>query len=120
MSRSTLRWAVIILTLITALIHLALGIGGVLGQPDALSVLFILNGLGYLALLAAVFLSVPFFATRRALAHYLLMLFAAVTFVAFFALNFSRLGQQGPMAIIAKVDELLLIIAAYLHLRVSA
>lgn len=119
MSRSVLRWAVIILTVVTALIHLALGIGGLLGQPDVLSVLFIFNGLGYFALLAAVFLDMPFFATRRALAHYLLMLFAAVTIVAFFAINFSRLDQQGPAAIVTKGDELLLIVATFLHLRAS-
>jgi hypothetical protein len=118
MSESTSRWIVIVLTIVTAAIHLSLGVGGVIMHPDTLCVLFILNALGYLALLAALFLNVPFFKDHRLLAHYLLIAFATVTFIAFFIVNFDILPQIGIAAIIAKADELLLIAVTSMRLRV--
>ena len=118
MSESTSRWIVIVLTIVTAVIHLGLGIGGVVMHPDTLSILFILNGLGYFALLAALFLSVPFFKDHRLLAHYLLIAFATVTFIAFFIVQFDNLPHVGIAAIIAKADELLLIAVTSMRLRV--
>ncbi len=115
MNRTILQWAVIVLAAVTALIHLALGAAGVLDGLDALSILFILNGIGFFMLLAAVFLNVPFFAGRRALAHYLLIAFAAVTLVAYFVVN--GFVGMGIAAIISKVAEALLIVATFLHLR---
>lgn len=47
-SLNTKRYAIVALTVITALIHLGLGIG--LSDP-----LFLLNGVGYLALIIALY-----------------------------------------------------------------
>lgn len=116
MNRSTLRIAIIVLTLITAGVHLALGLAGVFGEPDMLSYAFVLNGLGYLSLLAALFMNIPFFRDNRPLAHWLLMGFAALTFILYFVFNGFTFG---PSAIIAKGAELLLIIATFLHLRAT-
>jgi hypothetical protein len=118
MDRSTLRIAIIVLTLITAGIHLFLGITGVMGGEGGLYYAFIANGIGYLVLLAALFMDVPFFRENRVLAHYLLIAFAAITLIGFFAMNASDLAHAfGPAAIIAKLAEVLLIIATFLHLR---
>lgn len=107
-------WAVIVLTLITGAIHLFLGIGS-LTDPGfmSLGILFIINAIGYAGLLAAVLGRIPFIPARAA--HWLLMGFAAVTILAYFGMN----GLQGlsPLALITKLDELLLIVAAFLHLR---
>jgi hypothetical protein len=119
MNRSTLRVSIIVLAAITALVHLALGIGALAGgEGGALDILFVLNGIGYFALLAALFLpNVPIFANNRPLAHYLTILFAALTFVLYFVFN--GFSDFGPAAIVAKLAELLLIISTVLHLNAS-
>jgi len=77
-----------------------------------------LNALGYLALLAALFVpNVPVFADNRALAHYLMIAYAALTFVLYFMLNgFSHLGAA---AIVAKLAELILMASTWMHLRAA-
>lgn len=119
MNRSTLRTLIIIFTIITALIHLALGIWGIVGgTPGFLDYLFVLNGIGYIALLAALFVpGVPIFAGNRALAHYLMIIYTGLTFVLYFVFN--GFSDIGPGAIVTKVDELLLIIVTVLHLNAS-
>src|SRR5947209_7747957 len=95
MNRSTLRIVVIVLTLITTGIHLYLAVSYLRhNQYQSLAYTFILNGIGYLALLAALFLDVPYFKDHRDVAHYLLMGFAAVTFIAFFVVNRNDLANQ--------------------------
>jgi hypothetical protein len=119
MNRSTLRIIIIVTTVVTALVHLALGLGGIFGgNPGGLDYLFVLNGLGYLALLAALFVpNIPVFADNRALAHYLMIAFAGVTFVLYFVFNgFSNLGGA---AIVAKLAELLLIASTWMHLNAA-
>jgi hypothetical protein len=115
MNRSTLRWIIAVLTIITALVHLFLGISGITGpHPGTLSYLFVLNGLGYLGLLAALLIrGFPFFSTRPALTHWLYILYTALTFVLYFVFNGFPMG---PAAIVAKLAELLLIIALFLHM----
>jgi hypothetical protein len=66
-----LRIGVIVLTVGTALIHLYLGLQGL---P-----LFILNGLGYLALLAALTLPIPRISEYRDLTRWVLAGYAALT-----------------------------------------
>jgi hypothetical protein len=69
-----LQIGIILLTVATALVHLALG----LPRPD---ILFILNGIGYLVLVGALYLPVPQLSAYHALIRYALMAFAAVTIV---------------------------------------
>src|SRR4051812_18377242 len=119
MNRSTLRIVIIVLTLITAGIHLWLGISGLMkGQSDNLTLPFIANGIGYIVLLLALFAPVPYFKDNRDVAHYLLIGFALITLIGFFVVNRSHIMESfGIAAIIAKLDEVLLIIATFMHLR---
>jgi hypothetical protein len=116
-NRSTLRIAIIVLTLITAAIHLGIGISNILkGSAGGLDYAFVANGIGYIALLAALFMDVPYFRDNRNLAHWLLIAFAGVTLVGYFVMN----GFQfGTVAIITKAVEVLLIIATFMHMRAS-
>jgi hypothetical protein len=115
MNRGTLRWIIIVTAVITALVHLALGLSGIVNWGiNPFGVLFVLNGLGYLALLAALFApNVPVFANNRALAHYLMIAFAGVTFVLYFVLN--GFADMGAAAIVSKMSELLLMVSTWMH-----
>ena len=66
-----LRIGVIVLTIGTALIHLYLGLQGF---P-----LFVLNGLGYLTLLAALILPIPRISDYRNLTRWILLGYTALT-----------------------------------------
>lgn len=109
----SIRWLIIILTLITAAIHLFLGITG-LGSPmGTLAVLFILNGLGYLVLLGALMMTTSPLGLSRSLIGYVLMGYAALTLILYFVMNGFHFGGA---AIVAKLDELLLIIALFIYI----
>lgn len=75
------HYAIIILTLITAFLHLAAAFDKQLfpGGPDPL---FILNGLGYLGLLGAYFLPISFLQQRHELVRKVLMGYAVITILA--------------------------------------
>jgi hypothetical protein len=113
MSRSNLRLAIIILTLLTAAIHVYLNFntGTFSFQP-----VFTLNALGYLALLALFFkwIDVPFLRGREKLLWYAFMGYTALTLVAYFAVN-GAAGFANPVGLIDKVVELFLLIALWLH-----
>lgn len=117
MNRSTLRTAIIILTLITAAIHLYLNIntGSFVFQP-----MFTANALGYLALLVALFWPPAFLAGmvrgRERLLHYVFIGYTAVTVIAYFAVNGAG-GFTNPIGLVTKVVEVLLIVALWQHLR---
>ena len=65
------RLGIIALTIGTALIHLYLGLQGL---P-----LFVLNGLGYLGLLAALTLPLPYLSDYRSLTRWVLVCYTALT-----------------------------------------
>lgn len=112
MNRSSLRVLIVVLGLITAMVHLVILNVSFLrdtGRPD---LLFTLNGLGYLGLVAAFLWKVPFFSTRRRLLHYVFMGFAAVTVLAWVAI-----GARTPLGYATKLDEILLIAALAMNLR---
>ena len=112
MTRSTLRAIILVTGLITALVHLVL-LNVVMGTIDPL---FTLNGLGYLGLLAALFLDLPVVSGQRTLVHWAFMAFAAVTILAWVVMGrpYTALGY------VTKLDELILIAALFLHLRAKA
>ena len=97
-----LQLGIIALGIATGLIHLF-----ALGIPSG-ETLFILNGLGYLALVAAVYLPLRFLAGYRTLARWLLMGYAALTLVLYFVMNWPDVWN--PLGIITKLIELALII----------
>jgi hypothetical protein len=98
-----LQVGIILLTLITAVIHLSLVFP---------SILFILNGLGYLALLGALFLPIPQLTGYRALVRWALVGYAALTIVLWILM-----GSRIPIAYVAKVDEVILIVLLWLDSR---
>ncbi len=112
MNRSSLRAVILVTGLITAVVHLIL-LNFVMGKIDPL---FTLNGLGYLALLAALFLNLPIVSKQQPLVHWAFMAFAAVTIVAWIVMGrpYTLLGY------LTKLDEIVLIAALYMHLRAKA
>jgi hypothetical protein len=118
MSKTLLQNAIIGLGTVTALVHLWLGVTN-FGNPDpnmsVLSYLFILNSFGYFTLLAWLFWEdFPIKLEDKAMSHFLLMIYAAITLVAYFILN-----GQGTLGYITKTVEVLLIAATFFHLRAS-
>lgn len=118
MSRSNLRIAVIVLTVITLAIHAYIGVGGLSagGGMQMLGILWVLNALGYLGLLISFLGYVPFF--KGKIVEWALIIFAGVTVLAWVFMSGVLSGRPvdvlGP---ITKVDEIVLMIAAYLHSR---
>lgn len=90
--------AVLIFALATALIHISLLF------PDTL---FILNGVGYLALLAAYLLPIPFFQDRHRLVRSVFVAYTIVTILAWIAI-----GANPPttLGLVTKIIEILLIV----------
>ncbi len=99
--------AIILLTIATALIHLFLAI---IFPP--MRVLFVLNGVGFLALLVAYFL--PQLSNYRNLIRWALIAFAAVTVVGYFVVNGIK---PDPLGWITKLIEVALIILLWLDGR---
>ena len=98
------RYAIIALTVITALIHFALSF-------NPFNPLFLLNGIGYLVLIVALYF-IPQLAGHRALIRWLLLAYTAVTFVLYFVFNWPAIW--GPAGLIDKAVELILIILLWL------
>jgi hypothetical protein len=92
--------AVIVLTVLTGVIHLAL-----------LNPLMILNGLGYLALLAALYF-LPQTAAQRPTIRYVLMGYTAVTIVGYFVLQGAG-AFSNYLGLVDKVIEVGLLVALW-------
>lgn len=107
------RTTITVLTLITALVHLVLLNYGIYQDKGSIDVLFTLNGLGYLALLWALFNPPAFLAGQSKLVHYAFMAYTLVTILAWVFLNgdFSDLVGVGT-----KLVEVLLIVALWSHM----
>ncbi len=101
-----LRVGVILLTVGTALIHLYLGLQGF---P-----LFVLNGLGYLGLLAALILPIPRISEYRNLVRWVLVGYTALTI-----LLWILLGARNSIGYADKVMELVLVALLALDARGS-
>jgi hypothetical protein len=102
---TALRVGIVLLTLATALIHLQLAF------PDPA---FILNGLGYLGLLAALYLPVARLARYRTIVRWVLIGFTALTI-----LLWILLGARTPIGYIDKAVEIALILLLLLEARRS-
>lgn len=81
MPLKTRRYAIIILVLFTALLHLAAAVDRQL-FPDGPDPLFILNGLGYLGLLGAYFLPIGFLQGMRQVTWWALFLYIIASILA--------------------------------------
>lgn len=100
------QYAIIALTLATAVIHLVLGF--MIGSSG---VLFILNGIGYIVLLVALYF-VPQLTAQRSLIRYVLILYTAVTFILYFVFNWPDIVS--PLGLADKGIELVLIILLWM------
>jgi len=94
---------IIALTVVTAAIHLSRAIA----DPE-IRTLFILNGLGYLALLSAMYLSIPWFVGWRKLARWLLIGYAALTII-LWGVWVAMSGEATALGIVDKLIEVALI-----------
>ena len=100
---NALRAGIVLLTLATALIHLQLAF------PDPA---FILNGLGYLALLAALYLPIPQLARYRNTVRLVLIGYTALTI-----LLWILFGARTPIGYTAVTIEVALIVLLLLEAR---
>ncbi len=95
------------LALLTALIHLFLGVqGGIL--------IFILNGLGFIALVVGLYL-LPQLANWRTHIRWALVAYTAITIVAYFVVNQNPLDSG--IGLLTKAVEVILIVLLYLQTR---
>jgi uncharacterized membrane protein YeiH len=101
-----LRIGVIVLTVGTALIHLYLGLRGF---P-----LFILNGLGYLALLAALILPIPRISEYRNLVRWIFVGYTALTIFLWILV-----GARNAIGYADKIIEIVLVAVLVLEARNS-
>ncbi len=106
MTRTTTRLGplqigIIVLTIATALVHLTLGITS---TPPL--ILFLLNGIGYLTLVGALYLPIPQLAPYHAQIRWVLIAFAAATIIGWIFTGDRTLIIGYP----TKVDEIVLII----------
>jgi hypothetical protein len=98
--------AIILLTVATAVIHLVLGI------PNNLT-MFILNGIGYLVLLVALYL--PQLRAYQNYTRWALIAFTAVTVIAWAVIT--GFDLTNPIAIVTKLIEIALIVCLFLEGR---
>jgi hypothetical protein len=99
-SLSPAKVAIILLTIAAAGIHFSLLF------PDPI---FILNGLGFLALLAAYFLPLPFAKDNRSLVKWAFMGYTAVTVLAWIAIG-EKSWPLGMMGYLTKLIEIALMV----------
>jgi hypothetical protein len=106
MSKQTLRYAILVLGLITGVIHTV-----ILPLLGFEWLLMPLNGIGFIVLTGLVFFDPAFLSGQRKLIIYLFLAYTLVTIVGYFVVN----STYDPIGIITKVDEVLLMIALWLY-----
>ena len=94
---------IIALTIVTAAIHFSRAIA----DPE-IRILFILNGLGYVALLSAIYLPIPQFVGWRKRARWLLIGYAALTII-LWGVWVAMSGEATALGIVDKLIEITLI-----------
>lgn len=98
------KFSIIILTVATAIIHIGLAFYAMsLGGPPL--VMFLLNGIGYLVLLAAYYLPLPIARDYPRLVRWAFIAFTAVTIIGWVAI-----GERNAIGYIDKLIEVVLIV----------
>ncbi len=112
-----LQWTIIALTVITAAIHIWLG----LGFLDAGGWIFVLNGVGYLALLTLLYAKIAAVAPYRTLIRWVLIGYTAITVIAWLFIGTGspfagpvRMGAQTVVAYVDKAVEITLIVLLWI------
>jgi hypothetical protein len=100
---STLRIGILILSLLTALIHIYLAFQ----FPNGTDIIFVLNGLGYLGLAALLYLPLPSMQRYRPLVRWMLIGYTALTVILWVLIGarnaiayFDKLIELGLMALL--------------------
>lgn len=101
-----LQIGIILLAAATAVIHLILAF---VAPGPLFTPLFILNAIGYLALVAGLYLPLPFARENRGLVRWLLIGFAAVTILAWLIMG-DKSWPGGALGYLTKVIELVMIV----------
>lgn len=101
------QYAIIGLTVVTAIIHL---VAGILNLPNG-GMLFVLNGIGYVVLVIGLYF-VPQLAGQRSAVRWVLIGYTAVTFILYFVFNWPDIWS--PMGILDKIVELILIVLLWM------
>ncbi len=112
---SRIRAIIVVAGLFTGIVHLVvlnIGIFEEYGRPDPL---FTLNGLGYLALLAAYFWKAPLLEQRRRLVRWAFIAFTAVTILAWVAVG----AREDILPYLTKLSEVVLIVALWMDGRAA-
>ncbi len=100
--------SIVLLTIATAIIHIALAFYALsLGDVTTL-IMFLLNGFGYLVLLAAYYLPLPVARDHRNLVRWAFIAFTAVTIIGWVAI-----GSRNTIGYIDKLVELTLIVLLF-------
>lgn len=95
------QFGIMITSLITAVIHLYLGV-------KFYDTLFILNGLGYLILMVGLFIPLSLAQQNRSLIRWALIGFTAVTVLAWLVIG-DKSWPSGALGYITKFDEIILL-----------
>lgn len=121
MKRSLKHYAIVLLVVTTALLHFGAAFDKIL-FPEGPDILFTLNGLGYLGLLGAYFLPIPFFQDRHKLVWTVLFGYVVLTIVLWIViwvgLNVIAHGvpffsRDSVYGVPAKITELILLWALW-------
>ena len=106
------RNGIVLFTLVTALGHLFLGVRS-LGD-GFFGPLFILNGVGFLALLYATYWTPSFLKGQAALVRWAYLAMAAATFILYFVFNGAgSFSSESIPALVIKLAELLLFLGLW-------
>ena len=105
-----LQIVIILLAVATAAIHLFLAFVAMPAVTGTVDIVFLLNGLGYLALVAALYLPLPFLEERRPFVRWVLVGYTAVTILAWFLLA----SERTTLGYVDKLIEIALIVLLYL------
>ncbi len=98
---------IVLTTLITAIVHL------VILNLNGIDLMFTLNGLGYLALLAALFLPASFLRENRGLVYWAFIAFTILSILAWVVLG-DKSWPGGALGYLTKLDEIVLVILLWL------
>jgi hypothetical protein len=102
--KSPIEGSIIVLTILTAIVHFFLAFDG--GMPmGTLSILFLLNGIGYLALLTALYL--PSFSSIQPVVRWVFIAYTALTIVLWVIITHASFD---PFEYIDKLSEFSLVI----------
>ncbi len=104
------RWAIVLLTIITAGVHISFFASGPKG-----GVIFLLNGLGYLGLLGLLYLPIGLLQSLHRLVRPLFIGYTALTIILYIVLSYQTHSWSIPLGPIDKVLEAILIVLLWLE-----